>query len=292
MTRLKRLPGLPGDGFAPLVAATLRGERNAFVAGEQPSEIVKGDSKGGPKGGRVLIGSYNIHKAVGTDRRFDPHRIVQVIREIGADVIALQEADQRFGERAGLLDLALLKRECGLVPVPIGRPQRGHGWHGNVVLFREGAVRAINHIVLPGVEPRGALVVDLDLPAGPLRIIAAHLGLLRVSRARQVEALLAAAAAQDGRPALLMGDLNEWRMGPRSSLHGLAPLFGPLHAAIPSFPSRFPVLALDRILGHPHSLIRSVRLHDTPLSRIASDHMPLKAEVELPGVQRQAAAAR
>lgn len=258
-------------GLAPLVISTLRGERRSYAAAEASRSH---------NGGRMVIASYNIHKGVGVDGRFDPLRTALVIKEIGPDVIALQEADQRFGERAGLLDLGLIKRECGLVPVPI-EAERSHGWHGNVVLFRDGAVSAAQQIVLPGVEPRGALVVDLELARGPLRVIAAHLGLLRRSRAQQVAALLAAAAPADGRPVLLMGDLNEWRLGPRSALHGLAPVFGPLHAAIPSFPSRFPVWALDRILGHPHSLIASVERHDTPLARIASDHLPLMAAVDL-----------
>lgn len=232
-------------------------------------------------GGDTLIASYNIHKGVGLDRRFDPARIVSVLREIDADVVALQEANQRFGERACLLDLSMLERECGLVPVPTAREDREHGWHGNMILFREGTVTAARHIDLPGVEPRGASVIDLTLSAGPLRIIAAHLGLLRRSRARQVETLLSEAEAQDGRPTLLLGDLNEWRLGRRSALQGLAPDFGPLNATVPSFPSRFPVLALDRVLAKPHNLITEVGLHDTALARVASDHLPVKASIRL-----------
>lgn len=272
------------NGFAPLVISTLRQERRAYCAGHEKAASTATGARAAAGDGRLLIASYNIHKAVGVDGRFDPYRIALVIREIGADVVALQEADQRFGERAGLLDLGLLKRECGLVPVPISLPveaERSHGWHGNVVLFRDGTVSRARQIALPGVEPRGALAVDLELPAGPLRVIAAHLGLLRRSRAQQVAALREAAAPADGRPVVLMGDLNEWRLGARSALHGLAPAFGPLHAAIPSFPSRFPVWALDRILGSPHDMISTVERHETPLSRLASDHLPLKAVVDL-----------
>ena len=262
-SRFRRLP--------PLVASTLRQERKRVECHCKPDDAAD-----------LRIASYNIHKAVGTDGRFDPGRIVQVLKEVDAEVVALQEADERFGARAGLLDLHLLKRECDLVPVPMPGVQRGHGWHGNVVLFREGTVTHLSRVVLPGVEPRGALVVDLDLPAGPLRVVAAHLGLLRRSRALQVETLLATIKSGDGRPTFLMGDLNEWRLGERSALQGLASHFGPLHAAIPSFPSRFPVWALDRILGYPAGLITEVELHETALSRVASDHLPLKATVHLP----------
>ena len=79
------------------------------------------------KAGSAVFASYNIHKCVGSDRRFDPHRVQAVIGEIGADVIALQEADRRFGDRAGLLDLKALGAATGLVPVPVSNKHRGHG---------------------------------------------------------------------------------------------------------------------------------------------------------------------
>jgi endonuclease/exonuclease/phosphatase family metal-dependent hydrolase len=236
----------------------------------------------------ILFASYNIHKCVGLDGRFDPARTMSVIREIDADVIALQEVDQRFGERAGLLDIKTLERDCGLVPVPLTGTRRSHGWRGNLVLFREGTVTAAHQLALPGVEPRGALIVDLELTSGPLRIIAAHFGLLRRSRARQVRAILSAAGTVDGRPAVLMGDLNEWRLGKRSSLRALEPTFGPPQAAVASFPSRFPVLSLDRILANPHSIMSHIEVHDTPLARIASDHLPVKASINLGADRRRA----
>jgi endonuclease/exonuclease/phosphatase family metal-dependent hydrolase len=232
--------------------------------------------------GDLLIASYNVHKCIGVDKRFDPDRVARVIGEIGADIIAVQEADKRFGERSGLLNLERLHRENSLIPVPVTSlyPQ-GHGWHGNLLLFREGAVRRVQQLVLPGLEPRGALVVDIDVATGPLRIIAAHFGLLKHSRQQQSEAILNAVAADPTRPTLLIGDLNEWRVGKGSSLHFLRPMFDPARNAVPSFPSRFPVLALDRILGHPHELVSAIEVHDTPLARVASDHLPIKAHIAL-----------
>lgn len=231
----------------------------------------------GPQAG-TLIASYNVHKCVGMDNRFEPGRIAAVIGEIDAEVIALQEANQRFGNRSMLLDLTKLERDSGLVPVPFAN---GHGWHGNLLLLRKGTVRDVHQIRLPGVEPRGALVVDVDLADGPLRIVAAHLGLLRRSRAQQAEAILSAVAARSARPTLLLGDLNEWRLGENSSLRRFDPTFGPLAPALPSFPARFPLFALDRILANPHDLISRIDVHDTPLARVASDHLPIKARIEL-----------
>jgi len=232
--------------------------------------------------GDTVIASYNVHKCVGVDRRFDPERTASVIAEIDADVIAIQEADKRFGERSGLLDLGTLERECGLVPVPItALSSTGHGWHGNMIMIRKGAVGGVRQLKLPGVEPRGALVVTLDLPTGKLRLVAAHFGLLKRSREQQAMAILSSVAQEEQMPTLLVGDLNEWRVGRRSSLSRLQPTFDPASGAVPSFPSRFPVLALDRALGHPHDLVTSVEVHDTPLARVASDHLPIKAHIDL-----------
>lgn len=264
----------PTRPFRPSVSASiLAAVRNRNKRSSGATKVVRSD---------LLIASYNVHKCVGIDKKFDPDRIAHVISEIGADVVAIQEADKRFGERSGLLDLARLERENKLIPVPVASLYpKGHGWHGNLLLFRAGVVQRVQQLVLPGLEPRGALVADIDLQAGPLRIIAAHLGLLKHSRQQQTEAILDAVHADPSRPTLLLGDLNEWRVGKGSSLHFLKPIFDPARNAVPSFPSRFPVLALDRVLGHPHSLVTAIEVHDTPLARVASDHLPIKAHIDL-----------
>jgi endonuclease/exonuclease/phosphatase family metal-dependent hydrolase len=202
-----------------------------------------------------------------------------VLAEINADVVALQEADLRFGEREGLLDLVQLHDRLGLVPVPVTGAVKNHGWHGNVVLVREVVVHHTRQLVLPGVEPRGALVVDMEAKALHLRVIATHFGLLKRSRAQQVDMVLQAAQDAGERTLLLMGDLNEWRIGRRSALSGLASIFGSFEAFVPSFPSRYPLLALDRILCSPRKLLKNIAVHSTPLSRKASDHLPVTAEV-------------
>lgn len=255
-----------------LPAALMRSLRNRKNRGDLTADTEK---QGSP-----IIASYNVHKCVGRDRKFDPERTSRVIQEIGADIIALQEADSRFGERTGLLDLARLERECGLVPVPIVPGAKAHGWHGNVVLFKEGAVRDVHPLKLPGLEPRGALVVELDLKnGGTLRVIAAHFGLLRHSRAQQARALVELLNTRDQQPTVLMGDLNEWRLGNGSSLNTFRDAFGPLPPAVPSFPSGLPVLALDRIIANREGLVVGVEVHDSVLARIASDHLPLKASI-------------
>jgi endonuclease/exonuclease/phosphatase family metal-dependent hydrolase len=237
--------------------------------------------------GDLLVASYNVHKCVGTDGKFDPSRTVRVIREIGADVIALQEADKRFGERNGLLDLDLLERETGLARVPIRGRAKAHGWHGNVVLFRRGSVREVRQISLPGLEPRGAILTEIALECGgTIRIIAAHFGLLRRSRARQVHMIYDIMRDSHEVPTLLMGDLNEWRLNDRSALSLLESALGRLPPCAPSFPSRFPLLALDRIIANRQAVLSPVVVHDTPMARTASDHLPIKASVTLAAANR------
>lgn len=278
MQKKAKLKLKPRTRIGPLVRSTLRQERRSYM-----------DERHHDEPGELLVASYNVHKCVGLDRRFDPDRTAAVIAELEADIVALQEVDQRFGSRMGLLNLEWIKQNTGLTPVGVVGMRDSHGWHGNIVLARGAVVEELNQFDLPGAEPRGALVVDLALEHGPIRIIAAHLGLLRRSRQKQVETILAAAEPKDGRPALVMGDLNEWRLGDRSSLSALAPKFGPLHADLASFPARFPVWSLDRILSSPVGLVSRLEVHDTPLARVASDHLPVKARVRMGSKKFEAA---
>lgn len=246
----------------------------------------------GPRGdGSLIVASYNIHKCVGVDNRFDPGRIAAVIDELDTDLLALQEVDRRFGQRTGLLNAAALERRTGLTMLHVSDTPGGHGWHGNALLVRQGRLIRLRRMHLPGAEARGALMAELQLPTGKLRVVAAHLGLLRRHRILQAEALLEAIRHGSPMPTILLGDLNEWRPGSPSSLVPLEGLFGPLHAGQPSFPSRLPFLALDRILAHPRDMLAGVEAHASPLARLASDHLPLRARIDLSRATAQALAA-
>lgn len=231
----------------------------------------------------LTVGSYNVHKGVGSDRIRDPRRTVAVIRELGADLVALQEVDRRFGDRRGILDLAALKAATGLQPVPLSDRlgELAHGWHGNLILYRDAELEQARVIDLPGLEPRGAIVADLRFAGRRVRVIAAHLGLLKRSRLAQAEQL--AAEIDPLVPTLMMGDMNEWRLGSSSSLmpikKGLDAL-ATAHSAA-SFPARRPMLALDRIIGCARAEVIEFAPLDTPLARLASDHLPVRARVRL-----------
>lgn len=225
----------------------------------------------------LSVASYNIHKGVGTDRRRDLARTASVIAEIGADILAVQEADTRFGNRTGLLDLDRLRKDLGLIAVPMDSVGNAHGWHGNLLLVRNALIQEVHQLILPGLEPRGALVSDLVIAGQPLRVVNAHLGLLQASRTAQVRALLDKIEGMEGRPTLLMGDLNEWR-GAGATFQTLEEHFT-FAQARPSFPSRYPLLALDRMMMSPHGALLDVAVHNSPLSRRASDHLPIKAKL-------------
>lgn len=226
----------------------------------------------------LLVASWNIHKGVGADRRRDLFRTAEVMQELCPDILALQEADRRFGDRAGLLDLEHVRTQCGLVPVLPDTPGPSHGWHGNLIFVRNADIEDVHPFPLPGFEPRGALIADLRLAGQPLRVVGIHMGLLATSRRAQSHALLDRLSRLPPRPTLVMGDMNEWRSGPNASIAALHRLF---HAppAPRSFPARLPVAALDRIMASRDIALTGLATHDTPLARQASDHLPLKARL-------------
>ena len=229
----------------------------------------------------VRVASYNIHKAIGNDGTYDPARTIAVISEIDADIIALQEADRRLGDRKGRLNLATLEKETGLSLVPLAARPLSHGWHGNALFYRRGTILRAERVHLPHAEPRGAVLAEFDIGGRPLRIVAAHLGLLSRTRRLQMERLRAHLETREPMPTLLCGDFNEWRPGRvNSPLERLAPLFETANA-VPSFPSRRPVFPLDRIFGWPNGLIADFGVHDSPTARRASDHLPVKAVIDL-----------
>jgi endonuclease/exonuclease/phosphatase family metal-dependent hydrolase len=239
-------------------------------------------TEGPSSASQLTIASYNIHKCVGNDGVFNPLRIKNVILQLDADIVVLQEADARFGEREGLLDLDYLHVMGGYRSIfSPDRDSRSHGWHGNVVLYRNGTVNHVHQLRLPGLEPRGALIVDFGIGEASLRLLAVHLGLLRRSRKKQVEAIIEAADPHPLRHVIVIGDMNEWRLERRSALELFKSHFEEISARLPSYPSRYPVLPLDRLFVSRGLRVESLSVVDTPLTRLASDHLPVNAKISI-----------
>ncbi len=232
------------------------------------------------------VASYNIHKAIGTDGGYDPERILAVLAEIDADVVMLQEADRRFGPRIAVLPFAMIAARTGYQPVGVGAHPHGLGWHGNAALVSDRVtITAAIPLALPSLEPRGAILVETSIDGHPLRLAGMHLDLSGLRRRKQARAIMAQIEARPERmPTVLMGDLNEWR---RRS--GCLIDFARNHVIAqtePSFPAGRPFARLDRIMAGPGIEITDCGTHRTPLSRIASDHLPVWATLRFRPDQR------
>ena len=255
-------------------------------------------------GHSITVASYNMRKAIGTDRRRNPQRILQVLKEVHADVVALQEADKRFGGRASAVPHELIDSHGLYKPVPLGvrhkRPlekarmhaerllnvdTRNIGWHGNALLVkREIGILDCQTLKLPTLEPRGAVRVDLEIDGRRVRIAGMHLDLSGLRRRQQVRTILGHLADCDGQlPTVLMGDFNEWsRLG--GCLHEFHHADWRVLAPGRSFPSRRPVAMLDRIVVSDGCVVQRCGAHHRALATVASDHLPVFARIGLPKI--------
>ena len=250
----------------------------------------------------ITVASYNMRKAIGTDRRRNPQRVLDVLHEIDADIVALQEADKRFGGRASAVPHELIDKHGMYRPVHFGLRHRrtleripggdraekliklktrNIGWHGNALLVkRHIGVIDVCAIDLPTLEPRGAVMAELLVGDRPLRVIGMHLDLSGLWRRRQMRAILHAIAARVQKmPTVLMGDTNDWRNA-AGCLKDLGPHYQVAPTG-PSFHSRHPVASLDRIIVHTDLTIDAAGVHMSPSARRASDHLPVWAKLSV-----------
>lgn len=241
-----------------------------------PRQLRSADECPLPRPLRVV--SYNIHRAVGSDRRRDTHRIASVIREISADVIGLQEVDWHHDHNDPETQFEYLAHLPGFEAVAGANLRDHRGHYGNLLLTRL-PVQTVRRFDLSQSrrERRGAIDVELGENDARLRVIVTHFGLGIRERRLQAMRLREILADQPDRPTLLLGDFNEWLPGSPT----LTPLLSSCHAtACPaSYPSFLPMLALDRIIASAMPWPLEVRAHATSLARRASDHLPIVADI-------------
>jgi endonuclease/exonuclease/phosphatase family metal-dependent hydrolase len=224
----------------------------------------------------LTIATYNIHGAVGTDGKFSPDRIAAVLHEMNADIIAMQEVPLGGSRMPNVLEI--LRKATGFFAADGCTYSDAGRRYGNAVLSRYpiSNTRSIN-ISFRNREPRGALDADINCHGHPLRVIATHLGLSPAERREQIRRLLQVFDTHQ-MPVILLGDVNEWFVWGRP-LRWLISHF----QAVPAprtFPSSWPVFALDRIWIRPRHRLVHVKAHATPLARISSDHLPLIAHID------------
>ena len=235
---------------------------------------------------RLRIATYNVHKCRGIDGRTQPLRIASVLHHLKVDVVALQEVighgpkgrgqEEEIGHRLNMTSL--------LAPA---RLFRGH-LYGNAFLARLPVEHHVTYDLSEGdCEPRYCQRVDLALGNQSVHIYNVHLGTSRAERSLQAERLIQILEDAKVRgPKIVLGDFNEWRKGPATKLlcGKLESLdLGPFLKWRRTFPGIFPVFHLDHIYYAGAVEFVKVEVPRRWLSFVASDHVPLVAEVRIRG---------
>jgi len=241
--------------------------------------------------------SYNVHRAIGVDRRFRPERIVEILSHHDADLVALQEVDEG-APRSRELDLArAFGADAGYPHVAAGyNVSLRKGRYGNAILSRWPLEIHRNiDLTVDGKKRRGCLHARVRIetahqPAHEIDLFNLHLGLSARERTRQVGTLVRSkefAAVAEGAACLVLGDFNDW-------LAQLDPIFREIlgfrsatrhrfgyQAAIRTYPSFSPTGALDKVYYRGPMRLLGARGCRLAVSRVASDHLPVVAEFEL-----------
>jgi endonuclease/exonuclease/phosphatase family metal-dependent hydrolase len=214
----------------------------------------------------------------------DLGRIMKVIRESEADIVALQEVDHVVAEGARMPNIKKLAEAAGFhvyeQTVRVLLRETGVMGYGNTTLVRLPPEQVTYHdITIPGREARGMIELRLKIKGFLLCIMNTHLGLQQWERHRQFNRL-GALLKDSTQDTVLAGDFNEWWPG-SGALREMDRLFGEQQPAISTWPSQRPFFALDRIWVKPAHYLRYLGAYITPLARVASDHLPLMARLEI-----------
>jgi endonuclease/exonuclease/phosphatase family metal-dependent hydrolase len=263
------------------------------VARSRPTRRVECEPRVDQPASALRVMTYNIHSCIGLDGRVQPERVLRVIRAASADVVALQEVDANR-QRSRRADQAqFLAVELGMshhyFAVLEDRGER----YGLAVISRF-PLRVVQMAHLTPAdarrrsEARGAMWVELDTSAGKVQLINTHFGLTGEERRRQAAAL--AGEAWLGKmspidPVILCGDLNS---GPRSPacrvLGGRlrdAHCVAALRRRGATFPSLLSMRRIDHIFVSEQFRVAEVFSPRTPTAVLASDHLPVCADLEL-----------
>jgi endonuclease/exonuclease/phosphatase family metal-dependent hydrolase len=234
----------------------------------------------------LRIATYNIHRCRGLDGRTRPERIIGVLKAVDADVVALQEvvgAGPHGGGQAEELGAAL---GMGWI-MSSARLLRGHQF-GNMVLSRFPITQHVEHdLSWKTCEARRLQRADVSVNGSTLHVYNVHLGTALLERRHQAERL--AAIVTDRHvpgPKLVLGDFNEWMKGLVTSTLSARLNSVDLRDFLKhrrTYPGVFPLLHLDHIYYAGHLEIVGIELPRTRLSLVASDHLPLVADVRVGG---------
>jgi len=244
------------------------------------------------------IMTYNVHSCVGVDTHLDVDRIAAVIAQAKPDIVALQELDVGRLRTGGVDQAHAIATRLGMTFHFHCAFQVEEEQYGDAVLSSL-PMRLVKSGPLPtmqrvrGLEPRGALWVAVEVEPGlELNVVNTHLGLVPLEQQAQAACLLGKTWL--GRedcvaPRILIGDFNATSR--YAAYRALAKRLtdaqrvlqrtGRRWRTVPTFPSRFPILRIDHVFVSDGVEVIDVQAHNTPLARIASDHLPLVADLEI-----------
>lgn len=228
----------------------------------------------------LRVATYNVHACVGSDGRHDPDRVAAVVAELDADIVAMQEftypASVAIESRMPVTLTMLDQYECVLGPTR----QAVGTCFGNALFTRHRVIEVHRFdLSMKRREPRGALAATIEVRGTIVHVLAAHLGLRVHERRFQVQQILEYLASVRHTLVVVLGDFNDWLPG-RSVVHVLDDRLGrPPRPA--SFPVFWPIVALDRVWVNPIRALRRIATHTTATARLASDHYPVVADIDV-----------
>jgi endonuclease/exonuclease/phosphatase family metal-dependent hydrolase len=267
---------------APRLADSLLRRRSLLVAQVPYLACVRSPatpSRPEGPGKHLEVATYNVHRWSGTSggRNFAPELACEVVHELDADVVALQEVLRPFDRENPLVQLAEeLHYHLAFVSTRIHR----HGELGNAILSRWPMTGIFTIDLSFGrMERRSAVVAQFQDNSDAVAVVATHLALVDRTRRLQVDSILGHRHLQG--PVVLLGDMNAWRRckATRQLDAALAERHDNLRWPA-SFPSARPVMALDRVYARG-ARVAEVRAHASRAARRGSDHLPVVAQVEL-----------
>ncbi|CAO4183116.1 endonuclease/exonuclease/phosphatase family protein [Methylorubrum aminovorans] len=261
-------------------------EERPRIAAEAPNSVASR---------RLRLVTYNVRHCRGTDGRVAPERVAQVIAALEPDIVALQEVDVGRARTGGLDQAEEIARLVGMFAhfhpaLHIEEERYGDALltHLPSRLKRADALPGL--LQRPGLEPRGALWVEVTAGDVALQVLTTHFGLLGAERIAQAEALLGPDWLGDPAcraPTVLLGDFNAtgWSRAYRRLSRRLTDarrLTGARRwRGGASFPSRFPLLRIDHVFVSERVAVERIAVVDNALARQASDHLPVLAEIRI-----------
>ncbi len=227
----------------------------------------------------LQVASYNLHECRGTDGVHSPARTLEVLRQLDADLLLLQEIRNSHYADGNAQVIDWFARELRMHAVLGGTLMREDAEYGNACLSRQTPCDWRRHdLSVPGREPRGLLELRFGAGRGTLRVLATHLGLRRRERLHQYQRIADILHAAPATTTVLGGDFNDIRP-PRWFRHAAPP--GGATSAARTFPARWPILAFDRLHVWPGEALLEASAVTPPPAREASDHLPVVARIQV-----------